>query len=272
MYINFDEFSNLLKENITLNEDDCFKILNKIINNPNRYVGVFRITGAKAKLMQNISQSNEIMFGNFLEKIINKYLKITGYVNLNNEIQTNGEILKIDQLVKKDNDIFIIEQKVRDDHDSTKKRGQIDNFLKKYNHVKTIYPINNIVGIMWFVDDSFKKNKGFYHNEISNLNKYDRNLHLFYGKELFDFFELPHIWDELIEHLENFEKQNVDYSYDMQDFELSPNILSSLIKLPLRQWSKLTSDKAEYIKLRSKFFPKGNAIQKALDERKKLGK
>nr|WP_307935509.1 hypothetical protein [Mycoplasmopsis bovis] len=94
MYINFDEFSNLLKENITLNEDDCFKILNKIINNPNRYVGVFRITGAKAKLMQNISQSNEIMFGNFLEKIINKYLKITGYVNLNNEIQTNGEILK----------------------------------------------------------------------------------------------------------------------------------------------------------------------------------
>ncbi|MFZ8227514.1 hypothetical protein ACO1II_02830, partial [Mycoplasmopsis bovis] len=143
MYINFDEFSNLLKENITLNEDDCFKILNKIINNPNRYVGVFRITGAKAKLMQNISQSNEIMFGNFLEKIINKYLKITGYVNLNNEIQTNGEILKIDQLVKKDNDIFIIEQKVRDDHDSTKKRGQIDNFLKKYNHVKTIYPINN---------------------------------------------------------------------------------------------------------------------------------
>ncbi len=95
MYINFDEFSNLLKENITLNEDDCFKILNKIINNPNRYVGVFRITGAKAKLMQNISQSNEIMFGNFLEKIINKYLKITGYVNLNNEIQTNGEILKI---------------------------------------------------------------------------------------------------------------------------------------------------------------------------------
>ncbi len=272
MYINFDEFSNLLKENITLNEDDCFKILNKIINNPNRYVGVFRITGAKAKLMQNISQSNEIMFGNFLEKIINKYLKITGYVNLNNEIQTNGEILKIDQLVKKDNDIFIIEQKVRDDHDSTKKRGQIDNFLKKYNHVKTIYPINNIVGIMWFVDDSFKKNKGFYNNEISNLNKYDRNLHLFYGKELFDFFKLPQIWDELIEHLENFEKQNEDYSYDMQDFELSPNVLSSLIKLPLRQWSKLTSDKAEYIKLRSKFFPKGNAIQKALDERKKLGK
>ncbi len=95
MYINFDEFSNLLKENITLNEDDCFKILNKIINNPNRYVGVFRITGAKPKLMQNISQSNEIMFGNFLEKIINKYLKITGYVNLNNEIQTNGEILKV---------------------------------------------------------------------------------------------------------------------------------------------------------------------------------
>ncbi|UTW26377.1 hypothetical protein L8F43_01300 [Mycoplasmopsis bovis] len=161
---------------------------------------------------------------------------------------------------------------MRDDHDSTKKRGQIDNFLKKYNHVKTIYPINNIVGIMWFVDDSFKKNKGFYNNEISNLNKYDRNLHLFYGKELFDFFKLPQIWDELIEHLENFEKQNEDYSYDMQDFELSPNILSSLIKLPLRQWSKLTSDKAEYIKLRSKFFPKGNTIQKALVERKKLGK
>lgn len=52
----------------------------------------------------------------------------------------------------KDNIIYLIEQKVRDDHDSTKKSGQINNlFSAKSKHWKTIYPNSEIVSSMWTV-------------------------------------------------------------------------------------------------------------------------
>ena len=35
--------------------------------------------------------------------------------------------------------IFLIEQKVRDDHDSTKKRGQYNNFINKIRAIKNKY-------------------------------------------------------------------------------------------------------------------------------------
>lgn len=44
---------------------------------------------------------------------------------------TNGDVLNIDQCFKRGNKVYFIEQKIRDDHDSTKKRGQIQNFEKK---------------------------------------------------------------------------------------------------------------------------------------------
>lgn len=48
-----------------------------------------------------------------------------------NKDKEKRESLELDQFAKKDNTYYFIEQKMRDDHDSAKKRGQIDNFEKK---------------------------------------------------------------------------------------------------------------------------------------------
>ena len=56
----------------------------------------------------------------------------------------------------------MIEQKMRDDHDSTKKRGQFENFLKKVSYLKEKFPNKEIEAGMWFVDNSLVKNKKYY--------------------------------------------------------------------------------------------------------------
>lgn len=52
------------------------KLLISIAENPDRYIGDFRLTSPKMKLLQNITQSNEIKFGDFMEKIVTVYLRI----------------------------------------------------------------------------------------------------------------------------------------------------------------------------------------------------
>jgi hypothetical protein len=69
-------------------------------------------------------------------------------------------------LFEKNGKIIFIEQKVRDDHDSSKKRGQIDNFIKKIEILQDKYPNNDIVANFYFIDDSLNKNKKYYENQI----------------------------------------------------------------------------------------------------------
>ena len=107
-------------------------LLEKIAKYPNRYIGLFRPTKPKAKILQNLLQSHEIRFGDAFEEIIKQYLIDYGYTILENKFKDeNEDTLNIDQCFKKSDSIYFVEQKVRDDHDSTKKRGQINNFEKK---------------------------------------------------------------------------------------------------------------------------------------------
>lgn len=63
----------------------------------------------------------------------------------------------MDQCFKFNNKVYFIEQKIRDDHDSTKKRGQIENFEKKLNEMISKYGERNLVGISYFIGIKFKK-------------------------------------------------------------------------------------------------------------------
>ena len=65
----------------------------------------------------------------------------------------------------------MIEQKIRDDHDSTKKRGQFVNFVKKIKYLKQEYPTNKISASMWFVDNSLMKNKRYYLNMMETKSR-----------------------------------------------------------------------------------------------------
>ena len=52
--------------------------------------------------------------------------------------------------------IYVIEQKLKDNHDNTKKDGQEGDFNAKVKTKRNEYPNERVQGIFWFVDDSEK--------------------------------------------------------------------------------------------------------------------
>lgn len=84
MLIEYNEFEKIIKKHIKDNKNYLEQLLINIINNPIRYIGNFRLTNFKNKLIQNILQSNEIKFGDILEELIYIYLEKVGYEHLDN--------------------------------------------------------------------------------------------------------------------------------------------------------------------------------------------
>lgn len=207
MILEYNYFADKL--NNRLFEGSSADLLDKIVKNPDRYIGLFRPTKPKTKLIQNITQSHEIKFGDALEEIFKKYFEKLGYEILDEKLSSSEtkdeKAYDIDQLIKKDNEIILIEQKVRDDHDSTKKVGQFQNFETKYYEVSRKYVGTKITPIMWFIDNSLQKNKRFYSNEMDKMSKlYDCEPKLCYGDELFypENSNIPmEMWNEILEYL-----------------------------------------------------------------------
>ena len=135
-------------------------LIRKIATYPERYAGLFRPTKPKAKIIQNLLQSHEIRFGDAFEIVIKEYLRQSGFTILDDRFSDDGDnILELDQIFSNDDCIFFVEQKIRDDHDSSKKRGQIDNFEKKITAILERYKESNVEGFFYFIDDSFQKIK-----------------------------------------------------------------------------------------------------------------
>ena len=80
----YDIFKNKL-DNRIFGDDLNYEILLTVLKNPKRYVGLFRITNAKTKLIQNLTQSCEIKFGDFLEEIF--LFPVFSYFLLISELQ-----------------------------------------------------------------------------------------------------------------------------------------------------------------------------------------
>jgi Holliday junction resolvase-like predicted endonuclease len=194
--MDYTKFEQIFNEEIF--EKSKPKLLETIGKEPNRYIGLFRPTKPKGKLLQNLLQSHEIRMGNAFEVLIENYLRILGYEILQKNFPK--ERLNIDQHFKKGDKIYFVEQKIRDDHDSSKKRGQIDNFEKKLNLLGTIHNWKNLIGIFYFIDPDIKKNKKYYTEELKRMQKdYNIELHLQYGKDLFQFLQSnDEIWDEIL--------------------------------------------------------------------------
>lgn len=77
----YTEFKQKLNSKI-FSDNLNYEILCTCLKNPERYTGLFRITNAKTKLIQNLTQSCEIKFGNFLEDIFTCLIADMGYENL----------------------------------------------------------------------------------------------------------------------------------------------------------------------------------------------
>lgn len=206
MILPYDDFKSCL--NRKLFEDSYYDLIKKIADNPDRFIGIFRPTKPKTKLIQNITQSHEIRFGDALEFIFERYFEAEGFSLCQKRfVDSNDKELSIDQLFEKDKVLYMIEQKVRDDHDSTKKVGQFENFENKYFALTQMYKQYEIIPIMWFIDDSLEKNKKYYQEQMDRMKTdYKCNPYLFYGQEMFNDFGgittfRVEIWNETLDYL-----------------------------------------------------------------------
>ena len=206
----FNQFKKIFNE--TIFEKSKADLLEKISSSPSRYIGLFRPTKPKAKILQNLLQSHEIRFGDAFELVIEEYLRIKGCEILPKRFTNeNGDALNIDQCFRKNGKVYFIEQKVRDDHDSTKKRGQIENFEKKLNIMLSEYSEEELIGIFYFIDPDLVKNKNFYVTELQKMtNDYNVETQIFYGKSLFDYLGYSDIWAEILYYLELWKKEIPD--------------------------------------------------------------
>ncbi|MEG2029011.1 MAG: hypothetical protein RR050_03930 [Bacilli bacterium] len=240
MLLEYDVFEDELEKTIYKNSKSY--LLKKIAENPNRYVGLFRTTSPKMKLMQNITQSHEISFGDFVENIITIYLG-NFYTNLPKSAKYNNEDILFDQLFMFENNIYMVEQKIRDDHDSSKKRGQYSNFLTKVEYLMKQYPDRKIIAAIWFVDSSLKKNKRYYLNRMDENKKYDNaNIYLFYGNQLFEFLDKISIWNEMVTYLEKWKEcgaEDINLNLEINWEETKEEIINNITK---KQWLKLLNN------------------------------
>jgi len=195
--MDYSKFCEILNKHIFKGEKR--EILKKVADRPERFIGLFRPSKPGTKVLQYLLQSHEIRFGDALEELIEEILKDLGYSILPKGIAgANGKQLNLDQFFTDGKYYYFIEQKIRDDHDSTKKRGQIANFEAKLEELFKTYK-NKLIGIMYFIDSDLAKNKNFYIRELNRLNEYYKApLYLFYGKELFEFLKSPEYWERLL--------------------------------------------------------------------------
>lgn len=266
--IDYADFVSRLNAKVKSDEDFYVELLKTVIKSPHRYTGIFRLTNAKTKLIQNVTQSREIKFGDFMEEIVTEYIALMGYHNLDKNIGNDeaGNALSADQVFEKGNVIYLIEQKIRDDHDSTKKRGQFENFRKKYTLLKNRYPHRKIIASMWFIDEALKKNKNYYNAEITKETIPDVALSVLYGQELFsNIFSRKDIWDEICIHLQRNKLERTDEILQIPDFDASKEMFVALKTIKTNNpslYHKLISCKPEYIQLRKELFPTGANINK----------
>ena len=230
--------------NTQIFEGNKRNLIEKLASNPERYIGDFRPTKPKAKLVQNLLQSHEIKFGDALESLLRQLLVEQGFSNLDRNLNISGDrSLSVDQYFNKGNSYFFVEQKIRDDHDSAKKHGQISNFREKLGFLYQKHSVQ-VTGIMYFFDPSFSKNRQFYLKELTRLrNLYPVDLLLLYGQDLFSFLNCPKLWTDLTNWIRIWKSSLDDFpSIDLDKFPEESIVELKLIRP--NYWRKLIGNKA----------------------------
>jgi len=235
--LNYERFCSVLNSHIFGGEKRG--LVKKIASNPERFIGLFRPTKPIAKILQHILQSHEIKFGDAMEELIEHILVDLGYTMLPKElVNDEGQRLSLDQHFRDQSRRYFIEQKIRDDHDSTKKRGQIENFEGKLEILHKQHG-EQIVGIIFFIDPDLTKNRSFYHEKLMELGQfYGADLHLFYGRELFDHLGHPSPWDSMLSWLRDWRESLPDLPHVSFDREPEKSF-EEIRDLEPRFWRKI---------------------------------
>jgi hypothetical protein len=239
--MDYQEFAQVLNRHIFYGNKR--ELLVRLASNPERFIGLFRPSKPSTKILQHLLQSYEIRMGDAFEEIIGLVIQCQGYTLLDKNIQGEGnEPLRLDQYFTDGKKYYFIEQKIRDDHDSTKKRGQMQNFGKK---LKALYRKHgsNLVGIMYFIDPDFSKNKNYYQEEIQKLRgKYEQvEIHLFYVKQLFEYLGIANFWDQMLSWLKKWKEdlpEIPEINFDANPYESFMEVKDTNLGI----WQKIISN------------------------------
>jgi hypothetical protein len=240
--MNYEKFCAILNKHIF--EGEKKELLQRIADNPERFIGLFRPTKPDAKILQHLLQSHEIRMGDALEEIVEEILRSLGYKVLDKTIKSEtNKTLSLDQYFTDGEKFYFIEQKIRDDHDSAKKRGQISNFEAK---LKGLYEKHTtaLVGFMYFIDPYLSKNKNYYLQELERLKKSYKGveLYLYYGEDLFKHLQRTDIWEDILSWLKQW-KGSLPELPEI-DFDSTPQASFEEIKsLGLEKWRKILDNK-----------------------------
>ncbi len=253
-------------------------LLLDIIRNRHRYCGIFRTTTFKEKIVQHNSQSREIKFGYFLEDIFTEYLERSPrYHNESKHLgrDVEGDVLEADQVFMDDEGVvYLIEQKVRDDHDSTKKRGQVANFIKKVKALGFLYPEAPLRAAMWFIDPAEHKNYPYYRDYLADTSvELGMDLDIYYGGSLFtDFIDYPEAWREICEGLREYRRKRLSAPVaEIPDFDHDWDIYQQLVTISERRprvframvEAAFFGVDNDYVELVDEIFPEGGNLRLA---------
>lgn len=268
----FEEFKIIFDQLIFQN--DRSHLINNIATNKDRFVGLFRSTTPAAKLAQNVSQSREIRFGDAFERVIEKLLEEQSWTPLDKLVKgLSGETLSVDQLLLDETGgVVLVEQKVRDDHDSTKRHGQIQNFEKKIQALKSSRGSSFKSAFFYFIDPSLKKNRGFYAPKISEFAaKYGVSVYLAYGDEFFEKIAYPSLWTEITDHLERWRSELPQIPSLSFDSEPERTVSELIENTPPSSFLKLFEDVDIRREILPILFPDGVALPLLSDAYVKAG-
>jgi len=174
--------------------------IKKLADNPERLIGVLHANTFELGSITSFGYSRNNSFGNAIEGVFNEIVKLNGWKSqptkyilsnyqLNTPIPSGKKSLAIDQVFSHEDTIVFIEQKIRDDHDTSKWKGQWDNFELKLRVLTEIYSKKDVIGVMWMIDDNFHRNEENYRVMIKNLEDHLRkNALLCYGEKIDDIF------------------------------------------------------------------------------------
>jgi len=203
--LDYEEFKRIMNKHIFQSERQ--DLLRALVSKPERFVGLFRPSTPEGKIFQHIFQAREIKFGDAMEEVVGLLLQEYGYLPQDKRITEN---LECDHyfFYPDGGHALLIEQKVRDDHDSTKRHGQWNNFEAK---VKVLFQRHerSLTAIFYFVDPSLRKNRAFYSGKVVNLreNLGLETIHLWYGEELFSKLTRFEDWERLVNWLKRWKRE-----------------------------------------------------------------
>ena len=255
----YKAFSRILNQ--TIFEDSKIKLIKNILRYPQRYIGLFRPTKAEAKIVQNLLQSQEIRMGDAMEKIMDGYLEENGFNLLHKGIMIDGESKALDLYFKRGDMVYFAEMKIRDDHDSNKKKGQANDFKDKINHLSDKHGKLNLHALLFFVDPAIKKNRNFYEKRLKEIENSGVKVSLVYGEEFFKCLELDaKIWIEIESHLRKWKKEIPEFPE--VNFDKNANASAEELKsLSPRAFQKVLSDETFPKEIREILFPNGKTLR-----------